>query len=106
MQESNFSVFFYDDKGELVACSFLRPILSDEDEESAAEILAIIAAEVELENNITADSMSSEIEDALSNNSGNEATPIDIDDGGNNAGSLMFSFLPIVVFAAACVFLA
>lgn len=42
-----------------------------------------------------ADSISSEIEE-------DGATPIS--EGGNNAGSLMLSFLPIVVSAAAFVF--
>ncbi len=84
VQESTFSVFFYDKEGELVACSFLQPILSEEDEELAAEILAIISADL--------DSMSS----------GYEGTPIG--ESGNYACSLMFSFLPIVVSAAACVF--
>ena len=44
VQDSNFSVFFYDEEGELVACSFLRPILSDEDKELAANILALLAS--------------------------------------------------------------
>ena len=98
VQESNESVFFYNTEGELVACSFLQPILSDEDkalaEELAAEMLAIISADMD-EN--MADSISPEIVE-------DEATPIG--DGRNSAGSLifMFSFLPIVVSAAACVF--
>jgi hypothetical protein len=86
VQDSKFSVFFYDEEGELVACSFLQPILSEEVKELAAKILAIIADDL--------DSMSS----------GYEGTPIG--EGENSAGSLsyMFSFLPIVVSVAACVF--
>ena len=96
VQESNFSVFFYDEEGELIACSFLQPIVSDKDEELAAEILAMFTAD--LDGNMV-DSISSEIEDVLNSN----ATPIG--EGGNSAGSSMFSFLPmIVVSAAACVF--
>ncbi len=83
VQDSGFSVFFYDREGGLVACSFLQPILSDEEKELAAKILAIITDDL--------DSMSS----------GYERTPIG---DGNSAGSLMFSFLPIVVSAAAFVF--
>ncbi len=81
VQDSKFSVFFNDEEGELVACSFLQPILSDEEKELAAKILAIINADLE--------SMSS----------GYEGTPIG--EGGNNAGSLMFSFLPMIVVSAA-----
>ncbi len=86
VQDSKFSVFFYDEEGELVACSFLQPILSDEEKELAAEILAIITADLD-----------NEIEGA---------TPIGgAGDGENSAGSFMFSFLTIVVVsAAACVF--
>jgi hypothetical protein len=92
VQELRFTVFFYDEEGELVACSFLQPILSDEEKELAAEILAIIKANYY---NMT-DSISSEIE---------EATPIGaVGNGGNSVGNLMFSFLQIVVSAAACVF--
>jgi hypothetical protein len=86
VQASSFSVFFYDVEGELVACSFLQPILSDEEKEQAAEILDIITADLE------------------SMPSGYEGTPIGVGEGGNSAGSLMLSFLPIVVSAAACVF--
>lgn len=93
VQESTFSVFFYDTEGEeLVACSFLQAILSDEEKELAAEIFAIIHPNLE---NV-ADSISPEIEEDKVNSTPGE--------GGNNAGSLMFSFLPIVVSMAACVF--
>jgi hypothetical protein len=97
VQESRFSVFFYDKEEELVACSFLQPIISDEEKELAAEILAEILAiiKADLYDNTT-DSISSEIE---------EATPIGaVGNGGNSVGNSMFSFLPIVVSAAACVF--
>jgi hypothetical protein len=85
VQDSKFSVFFYDKEGELVACSFLQPVLSDKDKELASKILAIISAEI---------SSATEIEEDGANPTPGEC--------GNNAGSLMmFSFLPMTVLSAA-----
>ena len=58
-QEINLSTFFHDDEGELVACSFLRPIISDEMKDLASNILDSDGSENDSAPVVAADGVSS-----------------------------------------------
>ena len=93
-QNSSVSIFYYDNEGELIACSFLQRIISEEDKAMAAVILALTTAE----HDHIKDSIFSEIEDDLD-------TLAAVEDGGNNADStLLFSYLAIGMHAV-CIML-
>ena len=49
-QELNLSTFFYDEEGELVACSFLQPSTSDEEKHLAHDLLVAVSTTEEVEN--------------------------------------------------------
>ena len=78
-QELKLSTFFYDEEGELVACSFLQPTTSDEMKDLAKNILGFEGV--------------------------NETTPVVAADGGSSSSSTsLLSFLAIGL-SAACVLL-
>ena len=83
-QEMNLSTFFYDEEGELVACSFLQPVISDEMKDLAKNILDLVGSMTgDAENDTTA--------------------PVVATDGGSSAGSVSLLSLVVVVLSAACV---
>ena len=84
-QEMNLSTFFYDEEGELVACSFLQPTTSDEMKDLANNMLGLVGSMIgDAENDTTA--------------------PVAATDGGSSAGGTsLLSFLAIGLSAAVCV---
>ena len=87
-QELNLSTFFYDEEGELVACSFLQPTTSDEMKDLANRILGLDG---------------SMIGDADAEAEINSTTPVAATDGGSSAGGT--SLLSSLAFglSTACV---
>ena len=84
-QELNLSTFFYDEEGELVACSFLQPIISDEMKDLAKNILDLVG------------SMISDVEN-------DTTSPVVAKEGGSSSGiTSSLSFLAIGSSAAVCV---
>ena len=90
VQESVLSVFFYDEVGELVACSFMTPIISDEDKEIVEKIIAMFTT-TDLDLDSLVDSISSAIEDALESSSGSSGGDAVIQGatGGSSSGSTL-----------------
>ena len=83
-QNSSVSIFYYDNEGELIGCSFLQRIISEEDKVMAAVILALTTAE---HDHVNLDTLAA------------------VDDGGNNAGSTsLVSYLAIGMHAV-CIML-
>lgn len=87
-EELTLSTFFYDEEGELVACSFLKPTISDEMKDEANNMLGLVGsmiADADAEINSTA--------------------PVAAADGGSSSsGTLLLSFLAVAL-SAACVLL-
>ena len=109
VQESVLSVFFYDEEGELLACSFMAPIMSDEDKEIMEKIIAMFtAADLDLDSLV--DSISSAIEDAFesssSSSSGGDAVVQEATGGSSSGSTLLLSLLAMTcVFALSALFL-